>query len=64
MSALAATLFFIGLLLMGADGDTLKVQAIANVSGLMLFAVSMAMMNAQKTFPREIPGDRKWRSQL
>lgn len=54
MSALAATLFFIGLLLMGADGDTLKAQAVANIAGLVLFAVSMWMMNAQKTFPRRI----------
>ena len=59
MTALSAILFFLGILLMGADGDTLKVQAIANVSGLALFAVSMAMMNAQKTFPREYPGDRR-----
>ena len=64
MSGLAAALFFIGLLLMGAEGDTLGAQAIANISGLVLFAVSMGLMNAQKAFPREIPGDRKWRSQL
>jgi len=59
MSALAATLFFIGLLLMGAEGDTLGAQAIANLSGLALFAVSMGLMNAQKTFPRVYPGDRE-----
>ena len=48
MSALAATLFFIGLLLMGAEGDTLGAQAIANISGLVLFAVSMTMMKNLK----------------
>ena len=59
MSGLAAALFFIGLLLMGAEGDTLGAQAIANISGLVLFAVSMGLMNAQKAFPRRYPGD--WR---
>ncbi len=59
MSALAAILFFIGLLLMGAESDTLGAQAIANISGLVLFAVSMGLMNAQKAFPRRYPGD--WR---
>ncbi len=61
MSGLAAALFFVGLLLMGADspGPLTWAQVLANLSGLALFAVSMAMMNAQKTFPREIPGD--WR---
>jgi hypothetical protein len=59
MTALSATLFFIGLLLMGADGDTLTAQAIANISGLILFATSMWMMSWSKTFPREIPEGRK-----
>jgi len=61
MSALAAILFFIGLLLMGADGPgpLTWTQVLANLSGLALFAVSMAMMNAQKAFPRRYPGD--WR---
>ena len=59
MSGLAAALFFIGLLLMGAEGDTLGAQAIANISGLVLFGVSMGLMNAQKAFPRRYPGD--WR---
>lgn len=61
MSALAATLFFIGLLLMGADspGPLTCVQVITNISGLVLFGVSMGLMNAQKAFPREIPGDRE-----
>lgn len=61
MSALAATLFFIGLLLMGADspGPLTWTQVITNISGLVLFGVSMGLMDAQKTFPREIPGDRK-----
>lgn len=59
MSGLAAALFFIGLLLMGAEGDTLGAQAIANISGLVLFAVSMGLMNAQKAFPRRYPGDRR-----
>lgn len=58
MTALSAILFFLGILLMGADGDTLKVQAIANLSGLALFAVSMAMMNAQKAFPRRYTGEK------
>jgi hypothetical protein len=48
MSGLAAALFFIGLLLMGAEGDTLGAQAIANISGLVLFAVSMTMMKNLK----------------
>lgn len=58
MSALAAILFFIGLLLMGADspGPLTCVQVITNISGLVLFGVSMAMMNAQKAFPRRYPG--------
>ena len=56
MSGLAAALFFIGLLLMGAEGDTLGAQAIANISGLVLFGVSMGLMNAQKAFPRRYPG--------
>ena len=61
MSGLAAALFFVGLLFMGADGPgpLTWAQVLANLSGLALFAVSMAMMNAQKTFPREIPGDRR-----
>ena len=60
MSALAATLFFIGLLLMGADspGPLTCAQVLANLSGLALFAVSMAMMNAQKTFPRRYTGEK------
>lgn len=60
MSALAAILFFIGLLLMGADspGPLTWAQVLANLSGLALFAVSMAMMNAQKAFPREYPGEK------
>jgi len=60
MSALAATLFFIGLLLMGADspGPLTWAQVLANLSGLVLFGVSMAMMNAQKTFPRRYTGEK------
>lgn len=58
MSALAATLFFIGLLLMGADGDTLGIQAVVNISGLVLFGVSMGLMGAQKAFPRRYPGEK------
>ena len=60
MSALAATLFFIGLLFMGADspGPLTWTQVLANLSGLALFAVSMAMMNAQKTFPRRYTGEK------
>jgi len=60
MSALAATLFFIGLLLIGADspGPLTWAQVLANLSGLALFAVSMAMMNAQKTFPRRYTGEK------
>jgi len=60
MSALAAILFFIGLLLMGADspGPLTWTQVLANLSGLALFAVSMAMMNAQKTFPRRYTGEK------
>jgi|GEM_PF-6028858 len=61
MTALSTILFFLGLLLMGADspGPLTWAQVLANLSGLALFAVSMGLMNAQKTFPREIPGDRK-----
>lgn len=61
MNALAATLFFIGLLLMGADspGPLTCVQVITNISGLVLFGVSMGLMNAQKAFPRRYPGDRE-----
>ena len=61
MSAIAAILFFIGLLLMGADspGPLTCVQVITNISGLVLFGVSMGLMNAQKTFPRVYPGDRE-----
>jgi membrane-bound ClpP family serine protease len=59
MTALSAILFIVGLLLMMAEGDTLSVQVAANVSGLALFAVSMGLMNAQKAFPREYPGDRR-----
>jgi len=61
MSALAAILFFIGLLLMGADspGPLTCVQVITNISGLVLFGVSMSLMDAQKAFPRRYPGD--WR---
>ena len=61
MSALAATLFFIGLLLMGADspGPLTCVQGLANLSGLVLFGLSMSLMSAQKAFPRRYPGD--WR---
>jgi hypothetical protein len=61
MSGLAAALFFVGLLLMGADspGPLTWTQVLANLSGLALFAVSMAMMNAQKTFPRVYPGNRE-----
>ena len=61
MTALSAILFFLGLLLMGADspGPLTWAQVLANLSGLALFAVSMAMMNAQKTFPRVYPGDRE-----
>jgi hypothetical protein len=61
MSALAATLFFIGLLFMGADspGPFTWTQVITNISGLVLFGVSMGLMDAQKTFPREYPEDRR-----
>jgi len=48
MSGLAAALFFIGLLLMGAEGDTLGAQSIANISWLVLFALSMAIMKNLK----------------
>lgn len=59
MTALSAILFIVGLLLMMAEGDTLSVQVAANVSGLVLFGVSMSLMDAQKAFPRRYPGD--WR---
>jgi hypothetical protein len=50
MSALAAILFFIGLLLMGADspGPLTCVQVITNISGLVLFGVSLWMMKNLK----------------
>jgi hypothetical protein len=48
MTALSTILFFLGILLMGAEGDTLGAQAIANISGLVLFAVSMTMMKNLK----------------
>jgi len=48
MSGLAAALFFIGLLLMGAEGDTLGAQVLANLLGLVLFAASMMMMKNLK----------------
>jgi len=59
MTALSAILFIVGLLLMMAEGDTLSVQVAANVSGLVLFGVSMSLMDAQKAFSRRYPGD--WR---
>ena len=61
MTALSTILFFLGLLLMGADspGPLTWAQVLANLSGLALFAVSMGLMNAQKAFPRRYPGD--WR---
>jgi len=60
MSALAAILFFIGLLLMGADspGPLTCVQVITNISGLVLFGVSMGLMNAQKAFPQRYTGEK------
>lgn len=50
MSALAAILFFIGLLFMGADspGPLTWTQVITNISGLVLFAVSLWMMKNLK----------------
>jgi drug/metabolite transporter (DMT)-like permease len=50
MSGLAAALFFVGLLFMGADGPgpLTWAQVLANISGLVLFAVSMTMMKNLK----------------
>ena len=50
MTALSAILFIVGLLLMMAEGDTLSVQVAANVSGLIIFGISMGMLNEGREY--------------
>lgn len=53
MNFLVATCFALGLCLMGAEAESIKIQIIANVFGLIIFMWSIYKINQSSDTPKK-----------